>query len=88
MYLHNILAIVEENLIMNFDQTPLKYVPASNDTMAKKTVKSVCITGSFDKRYITGTFVITLEGDFLPVAAYQRCQNKVCPDVNFQSRSR
>ena len=45
MYLHNIVAIVEENtipqnLIMNLDQTPLKYVPVSHHTMAKKGVKS------------------------------------------------
>ena len=38
MYLHNIVAIVEENkipqnLIMNLDQTPLKYVPVSHQTM-------------------------------------------------------
>ena len=72
MYLHNIVAIVEENkipqnLIMNLDQTPLKYVPVSHHTMAKKGVKSVSIAGSSDKRCITATFVITLEGDFLPL---------------------
>ena len=35
--------------------------------MAKKGVKSVAIAGSADKRSITGTFVITLNGDFLPL---------------------
>ena len=35
--------------------------------MAKKGVKSVAIAGSADKRGITGTFVITLNGDFLPL---------------------
>ena len=72
MYLHNIVTIAEENktpknLIMNLDQTPLKYVPVSHHTMAKKGVKSVSIAGSSDKRCITATFVITLEGDFLPL---------------------
>ena len=33
--------------------------------MTKKGVKSVAIAGSADKRSITGTFVITLNGDFL-----------------------
>ena len=66
------MAIVEENeippdLIMNLDQTPLKYVPVSHHTMAKKGAKSVSIAGSSDKRCITGTFVITLAGDFLPM---------------------
>ena len=35
--------------------------------MAKKGVKSVSIAGNSDKRCITGTFVITLEEDFLPL---------------------
>ena len=74
---------------MNLDQTPLKYVPVSNHTMAKKGVKSVSVAGSSDKRCITGTFVITLEGDFLPLQLmYSGKTKKVCPDINFQGRSR
>ena len=70
LYLHNIVTLVEEhnipqNLILNFDQTPLKYVPVSHNTMAKKGVKSVAITGGPGKGSVTGTFVITLNGDFL-----------------------
>ena len=72
MYMHNIVAIVEENkipqnLIMNLDQTPLKYVPVSYHTMAKKGVKLVSIAVCSDKRCITGTFVITVERYFLPL---------------------
>ena len=68
LYLHDIVAYVEEHnipptLVMNLDQTPLKFV--SHHTMAKKGTKSVSITGSSDKRGITGTFVITRNGDFL-----------------------
>ena len=53
LYLHNIVTLVEEhnipqNLILNLAQTPLKYVPVSHDTMAKKGVKSVAISGSAD----------------------------------------
>ena len=94
MYLHNIVAIVEENkipqtLIMNLDQTPLKYVPVSHHTMAKSRVKSVSIAGSCDKRCITGTFVITLEGEFYTCSlSTMTKQNKTCPNINFQSRSR
>ena len=70
LYLHNIVTLVEEhnipqNLILNLDQTLLKYVPVSHNTMAIKGVKSVTIAGSADKRSITGTFVIILNGDFL-----------------------
>ena len=72
LYLRNIKTLVEEhnipqNLILNLDQTPLKYVPVSHNTMAKKGIKSVAIAGSADKRSITGTFVITLNGDLLPL---------------------
>ena len=67
LYLHNIVPIVEKyeiphSLIMNLDQTPLKYIPAMNHTMAKQNSKSVSIAGSSDKRSITGTFTITLNG--------------------------
>ena len=72
LFLHNIVTLIEEHnipesLVMNLDQTPLKYVPVSHNTMAKNGVKSVSIAGSGDKRGITGTFVITLDGKFLPI---------------------
>ena len=72
LYLHDIMSLVEEHnipdsLVMNLDQTPLKYVPTSNHTLAKKGSKSIAIAGSYDKRCITGTYVITLKGDFLPI---------------------
>ena len=52
---------------MNLDQTSLKYVPAMNHTMEKKNSSSVPIIGSSDKRSITGTFIVTLDGQFLPM---------------------
>jgi len=72
LFLHSIVTLMEEHnipesLVMNLDQTPLKYVPVSNNTMATRGVKSVAIAGSGDKRGITGTFVITLDGKFLPI---------------------
>ena len=41
LFQHQIVSIVEddeipESLIMNFDQTPLKYAPVSNSTLNKK----------------------------------------------------
>ena len=61
LYLHNIVMIVEKyeiphSLIINVDQTPLKYIPAMNHSMAKQNSKSVSIAGSSDKCSITGTF--------------------------------
>ena len=71
LHLNNIVTIVEKyeitrSLIMNLDQTPLKYIPAMNHTMAKQNSKSGSIAGSSDKRSITGTFTITLNDQFLP----------------------
>ena len=72
LYLHSIVMIVKKyeishSLTMNLDQTPLKYIPAMNHTMAKQNSKSVSIAGSSDKRSITGTFTITLNDYFLPM---------------------
>ena len=55
IYLHSITSIVEGHnislsLIMNLDQTPLKYVPVSHRTMAKRGAKSVSLARSSDKR--------------------------------------
>ena len=57
LYLHSIVMIVKKyeishSLTMNLDQTPLKYIPAMNHTMAKQNSKSVSIAGSSDKRSI------------------------------------
>ena len=70
--MHEIVEFVEEhnippNLKMNLDQTPSKYVPSGRHTLAKKGCKSVSIVGSADKRGITATFIITPNGDLLPV---------------------
>ena len=72
LFLHDVVSKVEKYkippaLIINFDQTPLKYVPVGNETLAKKGAQSVTIDGSSDKRSITGTFGISLTRDFLPM---------------------
>ena len=70
VYIHDIVTIAEEHkvpscLILNLDQTPLKYIPVGRQSLAKTGSKSVSIAGSTDKRSITGTFIITLSGKFL-----------------------
>ena len=72
LYLHSIVTIVEKyeiphSLILNLHQTPLKYIPAMNHTVAKQNCKFVSIAGLSDKRIITGTFTITLNGHFVPM---------------------
>ena len=56
---------IPDSLILNFDQTPSKYVPVASTTLAKRNSKQVCIKGSDDKRSITATFTITMDGKFL-----------------------
>ena len=70
LFHHQIVEKVErydipDSLILNFDQTPSKYVPVASTTLAKRNSKQVCIKGSDDKRSITATFTITMDGKFL-----------------------
>ena len=72
LFLHEIVSIVEKHkippaLIINIDQTPLKYVPVGNETLAPRGETSVTIEGSADKHSITGTFAISLHSEFLPM---------------------
>ena len=83
LYLHDIISYIEQynilsKLVMSLNQTPLKYIPISNHTLTKKGSKAVSIAGSFDKRSITGTFTITLSGEFTAGKV-----NKVYQDTNF-----
>ena len=88
-YLYSFVEKIEENdipasLVLNLDQTPSKFVPDCNKTLAKKESKTVSIAGSADKRMITATFVITLNGDFLPIQLiYGGKTKKSIPAVKF-----
>ena len=69
-------------LVINWDQTGIHYVPISSWTMAKKGSKRVEIPGSDDKRQITGVFGGTMAGDFLPPQLiYQGKTRKSLPPV-------
>ena len=58
---------IPESLIMNINQTPSKFAPASSRTMAKKNSKHVSIAGSSYKKAITATFGITFSNALLPM---------------------
>ena len=65
IYFHSIVSTIENkktprSLVINLDQTPSKYVPGCNKTLAPKGAKSVSIEGSTEKRTITATFSITM----------------------------
>lgn len=90
-YLHGIVRTMEQNdiphsLVLNLDQTPTKYIPGTNKTMALKGSKTVPIFGSTDKRMITATFTTSLDGKFLPLQLiYGGKTSKSLPRVKFPS---
>ena len=89
LYIHIEKYKIPHSLIMNLDQTPLKYIPAMDHTMAKQNSKSVSISGSSDKHSITGTFTITLNGHFLPIQLiYGGKQSEASLGLSFSMFSR
>ena len=60
---------ISESIVLNIDQTPLKYVPCGKTTMAEKSSSTVPINGVSDQRMITATFTISLDGKFLLIYA-------------------
>ena len=70
MFLYSVVEKVEEysiphSLILNFDQTPSKFVSTSSTTLVKRNSKQVRLASGSDKRSMTATFTITLDGNFL-----------------------
>ena len=69
---HQIVNMVDKysipvSLVVNIDQTFLKYAPVSSQKMAAKYFKHVHVVGFTCKEAITGTFNITLLANFLPI---------------------
>ena len=70
-FIYDIQVVVEMEeipgeLIVNWDQTGIHYIPVSSWTVEKEGSKRVEIAGIDDKRQITAVFAGTLVGDFLP----------------------
>ena len=88
-YLMDIKAVVEmaeipKDLIVNWDQTAIKYVPVSEWTVEKVGSKRVEIAGLQDKRQITAVFAGSQTGGFLPIQlVYQGKTEKCYPAVTF-----
>ena len=55
------------SLVLNLDQSNSTYVSMGKTAMAEKGSDSVPISGLSDKRSMTATFTITLNGKFLPI---------------------
>ena len=88
-YLMDIKAIVTmekipDDLVVNWDQTAIKYIPLSNWTMDKEGSKRVEVIGIDDKCQITATFATSLSGHFLSVQlVYEGKTTKCHPAVEF-----
>ena len=55
---------IPDELILNFDQTPLSYVCTSNHTLHEKGASSVPLLGKGKQKQITGTFTVSKSGVF------------------------
>ena len=77
---------VPAELVINWDQTGLNYVPVSQWTMEQEGIKRVEIDGKDDKRQITAVFGCSMSGDFLPPQlVYQGKTTKCLPSFQFPS---
>ena len=70
-YLHDIVSAVQtynipDELILNADQTPSKYVPTTNVTLAEQGTAHLPVRGRNVKRAITVTAIQSLSGKILP----------------------
>ena len=76
---------IPPELILNWDQTGLGTVPASNWTLEQKGTKRVELIGITDKLQITVVFCGSLSGDFLPLqVTYQGKTSRCHPHYQFQ----
>ena len=86
---HKIVNFVEKynipsSLVLNSDQTPSKYVTVGRTTLVQRNTTTVNIAGSTDKRSITATFTVTLDGRILPFQViYGGKTTRSLPSVSF-----
>ena len=84
--IRNIVQIdeVPAQLIFNWDQTGINYVPASNWTMEQVGSNRIVIIGKDDKRQLTAVFGCSMAGEFLPPQlVYQGKTNRCLPQYKF-----
>lgn len=75
---------IPSDMVINWDQTAIKYIPLSDWTMAQKGSKRVEVFGIDDKRQITATFAASLTGSFLLIQlVYEGKTTRCHPAVDF-----
>ena len=91
-FLHRIVSTVEKykipnSMILNLNQTSLKYAPYRRQTLAAKNLKHVhvAISATSNQKAITEIFVITLDGHCLPLQLiYGGKTTRSLPKFKFQ----
>ena len=77
---------IPPELILNFDQTGLNYVPVTSWTMEEEGAKRVEVIAKDDKRQITAVFCGSMTGDFLPPQLiYEGKTDRCLPNYQFPS---
>ena len=77
---------IYNEMILNFDQTPLCFTMSNKATFVEKDAQSVSSVNVDDKRQITGTFCVNISGEFLPVQLiYSGITDRCYPKVKFLS---
>ena len=71
-------------MIINWDQTAVKYVPVSDWTKEVRGAKRVHIKGKDDKRQLTATLTVTASGEMLPAQMIYGDKTPIClPSLAF-----
>ena len=77
---------IPAELVINFDQTALSYVPTSQWTIEQEGTKRVEIIAKDDKRQLTADFAGSSSGDFLPLQLIYEGKTDCClPHFQFLS---
>ena len=75
---------IPPDLIINWDQTGINYVPVGSWTMEKEGAQRVKLAGKDDKRQLTAVFGGSMAGDFLPLQLIYQGKTQQCiPKVDF-----
>ena len=75
---------IPPELIINWDQTAIHYVPVSSWSMEVEGSKQVEVVGKDNKRQITACFAGSMAGDFLPLQlVYEGKTARCLPRVEF-----
>ena len=75
---------IPNDLVLNFDQTPLSYICTGKTTLEERGTKNVPLVGKGKQKQITGTFTITAMGEFLPMQVIYEGKTPRCYPVGIE----